>query len=417
MKRLALILLLGGSVMTMALADPNPVDVLMQQAQASAKDSKWDDAIQAYERVITENPQDPGRWFEAQLNITQMLIKKGDWDGAAKSAHLCLDGAPNLSAFDNAVAFTAGILSAQDKSVDRANQFLNFELTGGADGKPNPMDAVGYPVQPEREKAFAAMRAQAGDDSTACRLRAFTYLYIGKPKDALGQFADAFRRNENPYDLTNAGVDLVCTGLRAAHGHRIGLDKAMQFVIYGPAGPDGKTGTADDLPDPFAALMPPVPAPGTGGLAELPADDLAALQKVRDAAQLYAGDPLLPTDPIRRTALGALQRVNDALDGWGAPGQKDWYLRLALGVHCTPPDEYTTGYIIGLESATRGRNTHYGDVRAMWNEIDAVCAAQKLDPPKHLPDYRKQFDGICANLGQIQFPKPAINLMTTPSTF
>jgi hypothetical protein len=261
------------------------------------------------------------------------------------------------------------------------------------------------------------MRQQAGDDSIACRLRAYTYLYSGKPKDALANFADAFRRNENPYDLTNAGVELVATGLRAAQGHRVGLDKAMQFVIYGLAGPDGKTGTPDDLPDPFKPLMPPVPAPGTGGYAEFSPDDLALLQKVRDAAQLYAGDPLLPSDQIRRNALAALQRVNDALDGWGAPGQKDWYVRLALGINCLPPDEYTTGYLSGAQCAARGRDCNYGGVRALWTGITALCAANQIDPPKHLGDFTKQFDGVCTNLGQIQFPKPTYGLLKNPATF
>ena len=417
MKRLAFVLLLCGTILPLAWGAPNPVDDLNNQAQAAAKNSKWDDAIQLYEKIIEEHPEDPGRWFDAQLNITQMLIKKGDLDGAAKSAHLCLDGAPNLGAFDNIVPFTAAILSAQDKNVARANQFLNFEQTGGADGKPNPMDSVGYPSMPDREKAFGLIRQQAGDDSVACRLRAFTYLYSGKPKDALANFADAFRRNENPYDLSNAGVDLVCTGLRAAQGHRVGLDKAMQFVVYGPAGPDGKMGIADDLKDPFAPLMPPVPAPGTGGMAQLSAEDLAALQKVHDAAQLYAGDPHLPSDSIRRSALGALQRTNDALDGWGAPGQEEWYRNLALGINCTPPDEYTTGYLEGMERAARGRTTNYGGVHAMWIEIDAVCATQNIKPPTHMDGLRRQFSDICANLGHMQFPPPTLNPLKTPATF
>jgi tetratricopeptide (TPR) repeat protein len=417
MKRLALSFLLAVCLAPRAWSDPNPVDELFKQAQEAAKNSKWDDAIGYYEKVIEEHPEDPGRWFEVQLNITQMLIKKGDWDAAAKSAHLCIDAAPNLGAFDNAVVFTAAVLSAQDKGIDRANQFLNFELTGGTDGKPNPLDAVGYPSNPARDAAFATMRQQAGDDSIGCRLRAYTYLLSGKPKDALGNFADAFRRNENPYDLTNAGVELVATGLRAAQGHRVGLDKAMQFVIYGPAGPDGKAGTSDDIPDPFASLMPPVPSPGSGGYAGFSPDDLATLEKVRDAAQLYAGDPLLPSDGIRRNALSALQRLNDALDGWGAPGQKDWYLRLALGIGCLPPDEYTTGYLIGAESAARGRGNNYGGVRALWTEIDSLCATNKIDPPKHLGDLTKQFEGVCKNLGQIQFPKPSYNLLKNPATF
>jgi tetratricopeptide (TPR) repeat protein len=414
MKRLALILCLCGQAIPVAWGAPNPVDDLFKQAQISAKDGKFDDAIQSYEHVLTDHPEAYSRWFDAEMNLAQMLAKKGDWDGAAKAAHLCLDGAPNLGSFDRAVGFAAAILSAQDKNIDRANQFIAFEQAGTG---VNPMDAVGYPSLPEREKAFTLIRQQAGDDANASRLRGFTYLFTGKPKEALGQFADAFRRNESPYDLSNAGVELVCIGLRAVRGHRVGLDKDMQFVIFGPDGPDGKPGTADDLTDPFAQFMPPVPAAGTGGLAALSADDLATLQKVRDAAQVYAGDPFLPSDGIRRTALAALQRANDALDGWGAPGQKDWYLRLALGVDCRPPDENTTGYLTGMQLAARGRAAHYGGVHALWNEIDAVCAAKNIDPPRRLKDVRAQFEKVCAGLEQIKFSTPTLVLLKKPATF
>ena len=414
MKRLALILFLCGPATPFAWGAPNPVDDLFKQAQDANVAKKFDDAINLYERVLTEHPEASSRWFEAQLDIAQALAKKGDFAGAAQAAHLCLDGAPDLGAFDNAVAFTAAILSAQDKNVDRANQFIAFEQTGTGT---NPMDAVGYPSLPDREKAFAAIRQQAGTDSNASKLRALTLLFTGKPRDALAQFADAFRRNENPYDSSNAGVDLVCIGLRAARGHRVGLDKAMQFVIFGPNGPDGKPGTADDLPDPFASLMPPVPPAGTGGLAELAPDDLAVLQKVRDAAQLYAGDPLLPNDGIRRATVSALQRANDALDGWGAPGQKDWYVRLALGMDGPPPDEYTSGYMSGMQLAARGRETNYGGVHAVWSEVDALCAADGIEPPKHMGEIRGQFDKFCVSLGQIQFSKIAVNPLKTPATF
>jgi hypothetical protein len=51
------------------------------------------------------------------------------------------------------------------------------------------------------------------------------------------------------------GQDMVLIGARAVRGHPVGLDVFFQFVNYGPAGPDGKPGTADDLADPFAPLL------------------------------------------------------------------------------------------------------------------------------------------------------------------
>lgn len=251
MKRFALILFLAGLALPLVRGADNPVDDLSKQAQDAVTAKKFDEAIALYGRIITEHADASDRWFDAQLNITRALTAKGDLAGAAQSAHLCLDGAPNLDAFDQVVSLTANILSAQDKNVDRANKFLAFQQSGSGGGQVSPMDAVGYPSQPDRERAFATFRQQAGDDASAARLRALTFLFTGKPREALAQFADAFRRNDNPYDLRNAGVELVSIGLRAARGNRVGLDQAMQFVIFGPNGPDGKPGTPDDLTDPF----------------------------------------------------------------------------------------------------------------------------------------------------------------------
>jgi len=418
MKRSALILLLGGLVLlpvARGAAAPNPGDDLMKQAQAAAKDGKWDNALQLYQKIFIEHPEASNRWYEAQMNIAQTLAKKGDLAEAAKAAHLCLDGAPSPQSFDAAVMLTAGILSAQDKNVDRANQFITFEQAGG---KTNPMDAVGYPSLPDREKAFATIRQQAGEDSAASRLRALTYLFTGKPKDALAQFAEAFRRSENISFLQDPVLDLVGIGLRDMRGHRVGLDRDVQFVIFGPNGPDGKPGTADDLADPFAPWLPAPPAAGEGGLSGVDAGSLAPLRQVHDAAELCGGDPLLYAE-ARRNALKALLRSTSALDGWGAPGQKDWYLGRALGLGgMPPPDGATRGLLLtGAELSARGRACHLGGIHALWSEIYADCAATNIPFDKALDAARAQFDKTCATLEHIPFPQPDLKPLKTPATF
>jgi tetratricopeptide (TPR) repeat protein len=418
MKRLALILFLCGPVLlpvARGAAAPNPVDDLMRQAQGAVKAGKFDDALQLYEKMFTEHPEASNHWFDVQINIAQALAKKGDLSGAAQAAHLCLDGASDAQSFDAAVMFTATILSAQDKNVDRANQFIAFAQTGG---KTNPMDAVGYPSLPDREKAFAAIRRQVGDDANASRLRAFTYLFTGKPKDALAQFAEEFRRSDNISNLQLPILDLVNIGLRDMRGHRVGLDQDLQFVIFGPNGPDGKPGTADDLTDPFAPWLPAPPAAGEGGLSGIDAGGLATLHQVRDAAQLYGGDPLLFPD-IRLPALTALQRSTSALDGWGAPGRKDWYLDRALGLGGMPlPDEGTRGLLLaGAQLSARGRACHLGGLYTLWNEIDADCAANNIPSDKPIVAARAQFDRICTVLGHVLFPKISLNPLKKPATF
>jgi len=416
MKKIGFILFLVSASMQWGGA-AHPADDLFKQAQVAKTAGKLDDSLHLYEEAISAHPEFANRWFDAQMSIATIIAKKGDFAGAAKAAHLCLDGAPSLLSFDQAVALTANILSAQDGKIDRANQFINFQLTGPTGGQVNPMDAVGYPSQPERETAFAAMRQQAGDDAAASRLRAMTYLFTGKPKDALAQFAEAFRRTASGKDITSpAGVDLVCIGLRAIQGNRLGLDRALQFVSFGPNGPDGKSGTADDLADPFAPLLSAIPAAGEGGSAGLDAQSLATLRQIRDAAQLYAGDARMSPD-IRGASLSALQRATSALDGWGAPGQKDWYLRRAMGLDDAAPDDHTTGLLYGAEFASRGRNNHFGEIRAMWAEMDTICAAKGITPPKAAETIRPQFDKMCASLEDFPFPKTTPVLLKSPATF
>jgi tetratricopeptide (TPR) repeat protein len=410
MKRLSIILLLLLS-QAIALAS-DPVSSLFDQAQGAVAARKFDDALASYEQVITAHPEAIDRWFGAQEGIATTLAAKGDLAAAAKAAHLCMDGAPNWQSYDAAVMLAANILSALDKNVDRANQFLGWQQNGPVNGATNPMDAIGYPSSPAREQAFAALRRQAGDNAEAARLRAFTFLYTGKPREALAQFADAFRRSSGSPDFERSGPDLVSVGLRAARGYRAGLDQAVRFVLYGPNGPDGKPNTADDIPDPFAGLLPDAPAPGDGGLAGPGAAELAALRQVRDAARLYGGDPRLPPD-LRRAALMALQKANDALDGWGEQGQKDWYLQLALAFDDPAVDE---PLFLGAQAAARERALNFGGVVSMWNGVDAYCAGHNLKPTRGMEGARHDFENVIKWMNSLHFKPPSYTLIKAPAS-
>ena len=423
MKRLALSLLLVGLAPLAAFGADNPVDGLFQQAQAATTARKFDDALHLYERVFLEHPEAADRWFDAQGDLVVTLARKGDLAEAAKAAHIYLDSAPDSTHFRTAVELAAHILSAMDKHVDRANQFLHFQQSGPSNGLTNPMDAIGYPSLPERERAFAAVRQQAGDDAAASRLRAFTFLFTGKPKDAMAQFADAFRRSSQWPDLHRSGPELVTIGLRAVRGHGVGLETSLPFVVFGPKGPDGKPNTADDIADPFADFLPAPPAPGEGGLAGLSAENLNVLRQVHDAARLYAADPCLPGG-IRLAGLLALARSNDALDNWGAPGQKDGYLQMAPWPWGVKKAQRSTNdrvleyqLLCGAQTAARGRALHFGGVYPLWNAIDAYGAAQGIKPTEGMDRARKQFGDACAGLNRTHFQVPPLKMLNKPASF
>jgi len=418
MKTIALILLLFPLWVSPAGAAPDAANELFATAQKAAAEKRFDDAIQAYESILTEHPEAMSRWFSAQSGIAQMLAKKGDLAEAVKAARLCLDSAPTLQNYNEAIGLTANILSALDKNVDRANAFIAFQQTGPAPGVTNPIEAIPYPSLPAREAAFAVLRQNAGDDAAASRLRAFTYLLTGKPKEALAQFADAFRRSSTPQNIQRSGADLVLTGLRAVRGHAFGLDKALAFVVSGPEGAGGNT-NAGGVADPFEGLLPPAPAPGEGGLDGAGPDDLAALRRVHDAAKLYLGDRWVP-EMVRRSALGALHRSNDALDGWGEAGQKDWYLDLAFNSGFKERwagEVIDDGVVASTEAAAKGRALHLGGVSALWKEIDAYYAAHQLAPGKGMESIRNQFKATLAALAGMQFPKSTTSKLKSPASF
>jgi tetratricopeptide (TPR) repeat protein len=410
MKRLILLLCLVA--VRCALCAGSSADDLLRQGQAAFNGGKFDDALNLYERVFTGHPEAVDRWYGAQRGIAVTLARKGDLAGAAKAAHICLDGAPNFQSFDDAVGLAANILSAIDGKVDRANQFIGFQQTGPVGGATDPMEAIGYPALPEREQAFATPRQKAGDNAAASRLRAFTYLFTGKPREALAQFADAFRRSSTNMDLERSGPDLVLIGLRAARGYRTGLERGLQFLSFGPDGPDGKPKTADDIPDPFAPLLSAPPAPDEGGLAGIDAGDLDALRKLRDAAALYVADPFLRIE-LRRTALPAMERANDTLDAWTA-NREEWFLDIARRAGGPYLDMFLYQ---GAQMAARDRALDFGGARAFWARIDADCAARGVKPPQGMIAARSQLQGVWAALDKIKIQQPAFKMLQKPAAF
>ena len=151
----------------------------------------------------------------------------------------------------------------------------------------------------------------------------------------------------------------------AVQGHGIGLDKFYAFAYYGPAGPDAKPGTADDLADPFAPLLAAADAPprgdGKGGLAGLAAEDVTVLREVRDTLQRIAAD-LQESQTFRQQALKALLRVHEALADWGSNQQAALYPQFA--------GRGTDLALVLAETHANGGQYHLGGACAFWAGLD-----------------------------------------------
>jgi tetratricopeptide (TPR) repeat protein len=231
--------------------------------RASLDGGQCDAALKALERVFTDYPELPDPWYATQAAMVDALRKQGKFAEALQAARICLDAAPERGAIAANTITIAELLRSIDGHVARANQMINFQRYGpaGEDSKPgtaddltDPLAPLPRPSYPERERAFAEARKKAGDTAQASRYRALTWLYTGRPKEALKGFLDAFARSTGE-DYRALGQDLIVIGARAVRGHAVGLKDFVDYVNHGPDGPDGKPGTPDDLKDPFEPLL------------------------------------------------------------------------------------------------------------------------------------------------------------------
>ena len=109
-----------------------------------------------------------------------------------------------------------------------------------------------------------------------------------------------------------------------------------------------------------------------------------------------------------------MQRANDALDSWGIAGQKEWYLRVFYAADET---SIQNASVIGAIGAAKGRALHLGGVYALWNEIDAYCAAHKIETAHKIEAIRNQLGTACNSISRFQLQNPAFKPLTKPASY
>lgn len=232
-------------------------------AHILASEKKYEEALKTYERTFTKHAERADYWYYAQAGIVDVLIKQSRFKEAISAVRVSMDGAWNRNTIADRARKVAEIFKGLDGNVARANAFINYQKFGpaGPDGKPgtgddltNPLDKIAYPRYPERERVFEETRKKAGDNAASSRHRGMTYIYSGRSKEASRHFMDAFRRCDGRA-FQSMGEVMIVMGIRAVRGHSVGLEQFFKFVNFGPNGPDGKSGTNDDIADPFVPLL------------------------------------------------------------------------------------------------------------------------------------------------------------------
>ncbi len=340
---------------------------------------KPDKAREAYEGAFAEHTELADHWYDAQYRIAEALRDEGKHREALLAMRLCLDAADNYREIQSATMFLAEMLKAMDENVARANRLILYQKhgpagedgnTGTADDLTDPLAELPRPKYPAREKAFAKARKADGHSARDAGLHAQMYLFSGQPAAALRSFLDAFgKAGSNEY--VSFGRDAVNIGARALQGHPHNLQRFYDYLNFGPAGPDGKPDTDDDLADPFAELLSKHEAEADkAARAALPTgDDARALRDARAMLKRWATDEAAH-DNVRRAALSARTRVLTALNDFSDAEPIGWYVANLLR-HPNSGHHVEAWVRAGLAGARRGQ-WHLGGVRAFWRALDAI---------------------------------------------
>jgi len=331
-----------------------------------------DAAMAAYRNLFVQHAQAASidGWYEAQTAIVDRLTASNDLAGALKAAHILLDASTDLSTQAATVQRISDLLQKLDGKKTRAKAFIAFQIygpagkdgnAGTADDPQDPLKTVGYPEDPEREKAFAAAFAAAGDDAAATYHRAMLCIYLGRPQEAVSLYLDALRRASSE-DWPIFANGLIVNGLRSARGTGVGTDTAAKFLLNGPADADGKAA------DPFAAIAakPKWPQPALSDA------DRASITTLQASLRSTVLDDSLP-GALRQSAIRALLRTNEAAD---TQEKIDPFVELAGDADKAVSDA-AVGAVLKI---ARGNEIHLGKLREfLATDPLPAGAAKKAD--------------------------------------
>ncbi len=163
--------------------------------------------------------------------------------------------------FNQAVSLVSDMLRARDGHLVGANAFVQYQTfgTAGRDRKTGtdddvepPLKGVTFRAEPAVDPLFQKALEAQPISYEGRRRRGWVYLLWCKPEQALGEFKRAFALCPLDNDELERAAQEVALALKALNGTPVGMDAFAQFQRHGPAGPDGRDGTADDLTNPLA---------------------------------------------------------------------------------------------------------------------------------------------------------------------
>ncbi|MDA3963717.1 MAG: hypothetical protein PF961_23255 [Planctomycetota bacterium] len=214
-------------------------------------------ALSDVRAIILASPEPNDETFAAAVMQAELLA---DTPEAVASAYAVYAIARDAKQMERAVRLVCANLKTADGSLERVGLFLDYQRFGpagrGEAGSSSPMsDPIGVTGRQVQDAAWRS--ALEGEiqapvaDLAAMRKRGYLKMHLGDTEGALKDFATAFRLAPfNERSLRDA-AQRCALALKAHHGAPQVIATFLDYQRFGPKGPDGEAGTADDLTDPL----------------------------------------------------------------------------------------------------------------------------------------------------------------------
>lgn len=184
----------------------------LQQAE------RWDDAIKAYEQAVVENKDNAKQVAIINKNLSDVYLKKGDFDNAVAYFEKSMGGEPTMDNLDNLGSLYADIASKKTQASDQAGAEAAFKKADAAYARmgelfPNYGNYVNYMrgqinanldpdskqglAKPYYEALATSLEGKADKNGSEIAMQKQAYLYlivysynVKQDKDAAKAFAN-----------------------------------------------------------------------------------------------------------------------------------------------------------------------------------------------------------------------------------
>ena len=238
--------------------DPVPVGIARRLLDANVDEATLDAAVALLRTRLAGMPLGDATAFrtaveKVQPEIIELLNRLGRCDEAlAECRVLVLLSSPR--SYQAAVNLTAASLKRADGNLSRATAFMNFQKKGLVPKERNILlDApqLSDGVRAEARKSLPVGKSEVWGESLAVSAR---LIWLDDPLAAVREAMRAFGLAPFDNKSLQACADAMMQPILTVTRNPDSAKGIVDYLMYGPNGPDGAKGTQDDLPSPFEDL-------------------------------------------------------------------------------------------------------------------------------------------------------------------